>query len=47
MICAGREVDGRRVGDSFGDVGDEGADEGALKNSWAMAADVGVPCLAM
>ena len=35
------------MGDSFGDVGDEGADVGVLRNSWAICADVGVPYLAM
>ena len=34
------------MGDSFGDVGDEGVDEGFLRNSWAACAVVGVPCLA-
>ena len=35
------------MGDSFGDVGDEGTDVGVLMNSWAISADVGVPYLAM
>ena len=34
------------MGDSSGDVGDEGADEGFLRKSWATCAVVGVPCLA-
>ena len=35
------------MGDSFGDVGDEGVDVGVLRKSLAICADVGVPYLAM
>ena len=46
MLVVGRLEDWRRVGDSSGDVGDEGADVGLSRNSWAACAVVGVPCLA-
>ena len=46
MLVVGRLEDWRRVGDSSGDVGDEGADERFPKNPLATRAVVGVPCLA-
>ena len=46
MLVVGRLEDWRRVGDSSGDLGDEGADERLLRNPLATCAVVGVPCLA-
>ena len=44
MLVVGRLEDWRRVGDFSGDVGDEGADVGLSRNSWAKCAVLGVPC---
>ena len=46
MIGVGRLEDWRWVGDSPGDVGDERADMGLSRNSWAICAVLGFPCLA-